>query len=294
MILVVGATGQLGGLIVRTLLSEGRAVRILARQESTWQPLEAAGAQVAIGDLKSRPTLDAACEGVDVVVTTANSAQRAGVDTTQTVDTDGNRQLIDAARQAGVKQFVFVSAFGVTLESPVPLFRAKALTEAYLRSSGLAYTILAPDVFMDVWIPMVVGPALRGLPVTIVGDGRRKHSFIAVQDVAAFAAAAVDSPAAMNRHLPLGGPAAVSWRDVIAAFERALGRDVPVVTLTPGQPLPGLPEAIGQLMAGLESYDSVIPMAETTRAFGVTQTNLDQFVQLMLESSGDAMVGKQP
>ena len=294
MILVVGATGQLGGLIVRTLLSEGRAVRILARQESTWQPLEAAGAQVAIGDLKSRPTLDAACEGVDVVVTTANSAQRAGVDTTQTVDTDGNRQLIDAARQAGVKQFVFVSAFGVTLESPVPLFRAKALTEAYLRSSGLAYTILAPDVFMDVWIPMVVGPALRGLPVTIVGDGRRKHSFIAVQDVAAFAAAAVDSPAAMNRHLPLGGPAAVSWRDVIAAFERALGRDVPVVTLAPGQPLPGLPEAIGQLMAGLESYDSVIPMAETTRAFGVTQTNLDQFVQLMLESSGDAMVGKQP
>ena len=294
MILVVGATGQLGGVITRRLLAQQRTVRILARQESNGQPLQAAGAQVAIGDLKSRLTIDSACEGVDVVVTTANSAQRAGVDTTQTVDTDGNRQLIDAARQAGVKQFVFVSAFGVTLESPVPLFRAKALTEAYLRSSGLAYTILAPDVFMDVWIPMVVGPALRGLPVTIVGDGRRKHSFIAVQDVAAFTAAAIDSPVAMNRHLPLGGPDAVSWRDVIAAFERALGRDVPVVTLAPGQPLPGLPEAIGQLMAGLESYDSVIPMAETTRAFGVTQTNLDQFVQSMLESSGDALDGRQP
>lgn len=294
MVLVVGATGQLGGMITRRLLAQQRTVRILARQDSAWHSLETAGAQVAIGDLTSRPTLDAACEGVDVVVTTANSAQRGGTDTTQTVDTDGNRHLIDAAREAGVKQFVFVSAFGVTLDSPVPLFRAKALTEAYLRSSGLAYTILAPDVFMDVWIPMVVGPALRGLPVTIVGDGRRKHSFIAVQDVAAFAAATIDSPAAMNRHLPLGGPDAVSWRDVIAAFERALGRDVTRVTLAPGQPLPGVPQAIGPLMAGLESYDSVIPMAETTRAFGVTQTNLDQFVQLMLESSGDAMVGKQP
>ena len=193
-----------------------------------------------------------------------------------------------------MKQFVLVSAFGVRFDSPVPLFRAKALTESYLRSSGLAYTIIAPDVFMDVWIPMVVGPALHGLPVTIVGDGRRKHSFIAARDVAAFAAAAIDAPAAMNRHLPLGGPDAVSWRDVIAAFERALGRDVPLVTLAPGQPLPGLPEAIGQLMTGLESYDSVIPMTQTTRAFGVTQTNLDQFVRSMLASAGDAVVGRQP
>jgi len=194
MILVVGATGHLGGLITRTLLSEGRTVRILARQDSTWQPLHAAGAQVAIGDLKSRPTLDAACTGVDVVVTTANSAQRAGADTTQTVDTDGNRHLIDAARESGVKQFVFVSAFGVTPDSPVPLFRAKALTEAYLRSSGLTFTILAPDVFMDVWIPMVVGPALRGLPVTIIGDGRTwdQLRFNAFPSKAAFMAVATD------------------------------------------------------------------------------------------------------
>lgn len=293
MILVVGASGRLGGVITRTLLSQGRTVRILARQDSAWQSLRAAGAQVAIGDLKSRSTLDTACEGVDVVVTTANSAQRGGADTTQTVDTDGNRHLIDAARQSGVQQFVFVSAFGVTLDSPVPLFRAKALTEAYLRASGLPYTILAPDAFMDVWIPMVVAPALRGLPVTIVGDGRRKHCFIAARDVAAFAAAAIDAQAAINRHLPLGGPSAVSWRDVIAALERALGRDVPVVTVAPGQPLPGLPEAIGQLMAGLELYDSVIPMTETTRVFGVTQTNLDQFLHSMLGSAVDAIDGRQ-
>ena len=97
------------------------------------------------------------------MITTANSALRGGADNTQTVDTDGNRNLIDAARSSGVKQFIFVSAFGVTSDSPVPLFQAKARTEAYLRASGMPYTILAADGFMDVWLSMiVVGPVREG------------------------------------------------------------------------------------------------------------------------------------
>jgi uncharacterized protein YbjT (DUF2867 family) len=277
-ILVVGATGQLGGVITRRLLAKNQSVRILAREGSAWQALKDAGAEVSIGDLKSPGTLDAACAGIDVVITTANSALRGGADTTQTVDIDGNRNLIDAARKAGVKQFIFVSAFGVTTDSPVSLFQAKALSEAYLRSSGLAYTILAPDGFIDVWLPMiVVGPALGGQPVTIVGEGRRKHSLIAVDDVASFAIAAIGHSQAMNRHLPLGGPEAVSWRDVIAVFERRIGRAIPIVSLAPGQPLPGLPEIVGHLMAGLDTYDSVIEMVDTARTFGVTQTSVDQF-----------------
>ena len=294
MILVVGGTGQLGGLIARRLLAEGRPVRILARAGSAWQPLEAAGAQVAIGDLKARATLDEACKGTDVVITTANSARRGGADNIETVDTDGNRHLVDAARQSGVKQFIFVSAAGVTVDSPVPFLKAKAQTEAYLRGSGLSYTILAPDVFMDVWIPMVLGPALRGDPVTLIGEGRRKHSFIAVPDVAAFAIAAIGHADAMNRHLPLGGPDAVSWRDVIGAFERRLGRAIPVVTLAPGQALPGLPDSTAQLMAGLETYDSIIPMTETARVFGVMPTSLAQFVHAMLAKAGGPAVAGQP
>jgi len=279
MILVVGATGQLGGLIAKRLLAAGRTVRALAREASAWQGLQAAGAQIAIGDLKQRATLDAACSGVDVVITTANSALRGGADNTQTVDIDGNRNLIDAARSAGVKQFIFVSAFGVTVDSPVPLFQAKARTEEYLRASGMPYTILAADGFMDVWFPMIViGPVLDGRPVTIIGEGRRKHSLIAADDVASFAIAAIGHSAAMSRHLPLGGPEAVSWRDVVAGFERRLGREIAVVSLATGQPLPGLPDIVAGLMAGLDSYDSVIEMADTAGTFGVQQTTVDQFL----------------
>ena len=280
MILVVGATGQLGGLIARRLLAKGEVVRVLVRDASPWQALQAAGAQISIGDLKNRATLDAACAGVDVVLTTANSALRGGADNTQTVDTDGNRSLIDAARSAGAKQFIFVSALGVTTDSPVPLFQAKARTEAHLRASGVPYTILAADAFMDVWLPMIViGPVLAGHPVTIVGDGRRKHSLIAVDDVASFAIAAIDNPEAMNRHLPIGGPEAVSWRDIVAAFERQLGRAIPIVSIARGQPLPGLPDIVAGLMAGLDTYDSVIDMAATAHTFGVRQITVGQFLR---------------
>jgi len=286
MILVAGATGQLGGFVTRRLLANGEPVRVLVREGSPWQALQAAGAQISLGDLKNRATLDTACADVDVVITTANSALRGGTDNIQTVDTDGNRNLIDAARSAGAKQFIFVSAFGVSIDSPVPLFQAKARTEAYLRSSGLAYTILAADGFMDVWLPMIViGPVLDGRPVTIIGEGRRKHSFIAVQDVGSFAIAAIGHPDAMNRHLPLGGPEAVSWRDVIATFERRIGREIPVVSLAPGQPLPGLPDIVSGLMTGLDTYDSVIEMAATARAFGVQQTTVEQFLLGMLNQA---------
>ena len=285
MILVVGATGQLGGMIATSLLARSAPVRILVRPGSEFRALVEAGAEPAVGDLKSRATLDAACDGVDVVITTANSALRGGADNVDTVDIEGNRHLIDAASNARVGQFVFVSALGVSPDSPVPLFRAKALSEAYLRESGLPYTILAPDAFMDVWFPMVLGPALGGAPVTVVGTGVRKHSFVAAADVAAFATASVGRADALNRHVPLGGPDALSWREVIAAFERALSREIPILSVAPGQSLPGLADIVATLMAGLDTYDSVVPMSETARQFGVQQTRVEDLVAGMLAAA---------
>src|SRR5262245_27619264 len=87
-------------------------------------------------------------------------------------------------------------------------------------------------------------------------------------------------PEAVNRHLPLGGPEAVSWLDVVTAFERSLGRKIPVVSLAPGESLPGAPEIIGHFMPGLEMYVSVIEMAETAKTFGVRQTRLGQLLHL--------------
>jgi NADH dehydrogenase len=286
MILVVGATGLVGGMIARGLLREGRDVRALVRPDSNARPLVEAGAAPVLADLKDPPSLIPACAGVETVITTATAGSRGGADTPQTVDLEGNRHLIDAARAAGVRRFIFVSTIAADEESQVPLLRAKAATEAYLRDSGLPHTIVAAATIMDLLLPLVVGgPARAGRPVTLIGEGRRRHSFIAARDLAAFAVAAVGHPAAPGRRVVVGGPAAVSLRDAVAAYERALGHPIPVRTIPPGEllpdlpPLPGLAETISGMLAVLETFDSPIDMAETARTFGVRLTPLDEVVR---------------
>ncbi len=280
MVLVIGATGQLGGLITRRLLERNADVRILVRPNSAFQPLVDAGAQPVVGDLKDRASLDAAVRGADVFITTANSVGRGGADTLESVDMAGNRDLIEAAQAAGVQQFIFTSALGSTPDSPVPFLQAKGRTEEHLRASGIPFTILAPNLFMEVWIGGIVGlPLAEGRPLTLVGEGRRKHSFVSVEDVAAFAAAAVGHPAARNQYLPIGGPEPLSWREIVATCERVLGRAIPIEPVAPGEPLPGLPPIMSSLMAAMETYDSPLEMAETARTFGVTLTSVEAYVR---------------
>ena len=280
LILVVGSTGDLGGLIARRLLSKGERVRVLVRSQSSFQHLTEAGAQAVFGDLKDRSSLDPACKGVDVLITTATSAKRGGADTVDAVDLKGNRNLIDAAKFAGVKQFIFVSANIAFPDSPIPLMAAKAATEGYLRGSGIPYSIVAPDAFMQVWIAMVVGlPAVAGKPVMFVGGGNRRHSFISDADVANFIAASIENEKALCKKVVIGGPEALSFMDAVRVFERALNRKIAVQSVAAGQPIPGFPEAMTQIIGGFDMYDSVVDMNETSKTFGVRLTSLEDFAK---------------
>jgi uncharacterized protein YbjT (DUF2867 family) len=280
MILVVGATGRLGGMIAHRLLADGRPVRVLVRPQSDYQSLVQAGAEPVIGDLKDPTSLGSACDGIEAIVTTANAAGRGGDDTFQAVDDEGNENLINAAAQAGVERFVFTSILGSDPNSPAPLMRAKGVTEERLRASGMAYTITQADAHMELLIPMVIDvPLSRGEPVRVVGDGRRKHSFVAQQDVAAYTVAALDHPAAKNQAITIGGPEPLSWRDIVSAFEEVLGRPIPMETIPVGQRLPGLPDFVTDLVTVLEMYDSPIDMRETASMYGVEPTPLISWIR---------------
>ena len=173
MILVVGATGSLGGGIARGLHEQGQQVRVLVRPGSDARVLTELGAELAVGDLKDRASLDAACQDIDTVITTANSALRGGEDNPETVEDKGNRQLIDAAEAAGVDQFVVVSALGASASSPVPFMAGKGKAEEHLRASRVRYTILEPNLYMDVWLSMLFGmPLSEGLPSLCAGRAR--------------------------------------------------------------------------------------------------------------------------
>jgi NADH dehydrogenase len=280
MILIIGATGLLGGRITRQVFQDRQDVRILVRPNSPYQPLVEAGAQPVFGDLKDPLSLAPALAGIDTVITTATAGQRGGDDTIESVDLAGNQSLIDAAAQAGVRQFIFVSTIASDPNSPAPIFRAKGVAEARLRESGMGYTILRANGFMDVWLPLIVGlPLQQQRPVVLIGEGRRKHTFVAMQDVAAFAVKAVGHPAAHNQTIVIGGPQAVSWRDILAAFETVLERPIPVETRAPGEQLPGLPPIVSENMAYLDTFDSPIDMGAATQTFGIKLTPLETWVR---------------
>lgn len=292
MILVVGATGLLGGMITEQLLENEKDVRILVREDSTAaemahvglgtpaDTLIDAGAQPVLGDLKDRPSLDEACRGVTAVITTANSVLRGDEDTIEGVDLKGTQSLIDAAQEAGVQRFIYVSVLGADVDSPNPLGQAKALCEAKLQDSGMTYTILQPGMFMEVWVGLVIGAPLKaGQPVTLVEPGDHKHAFVSARDVAAYAVTAVDHGAARKAIIRIGGPEAYSWQDVVRTTSNILGQPLPINYVAIGDPIPFLPEAAVPIMYGMETYESYINMHAATMIFNIQPTSLETFLQ---------------
>jgi uncharacterized protein YbjT (DUF2867 family) len=269
MILVVGATEDVGSTVTRMLLRRGKTVRILAPARTNCQELIEAGAQPVTTDLRDEASLAASCRGAHAVICASDAEDGA-----------------DDARAAGVEHFVYLSAFAGDINSPAQFLAQKATSEAYLQASGVPYTIIAANAFMEAWPFMLVGrPAIVGIPVHLAGDGNRRHSFISSANVAQFIVAVVDNAHALNRRLAVGGPEALSLRDVVAIYEWLLGRRIEVRTVRPGQPIPGLPAALWDTAAGFDIFDSVQDSTETARGFGIRLTSFEVLAKRMLAAS---------
>lgn len=294
MILVAGGTGTLGGRIVRDLLEQGESVRILVRDPSPSvdlapmgmatapDALVAAGADRVTGDLTDRASLDAACADIDTVITTATSAKRGG--DLEAVDLQGTLHLMDAAREAGVTRFVYTSAYGAAPGHAMPMLDVKSRCEQALKESGLAWTILRPALLYEVLPRMVVGLPVRAQdPVSLIEDGSHRHSYVSEADVAAFAAAVVDHPDAVNECLEIGGPS-YSWREIVDAAGRALGRELSVRFISPGSEVPHLDAGTSAWLSAFETYEDSIDMGDLPSRFGVELSSLDAVMAEMFGS----------
>lgn len=245
--LVVGATGSLGGHIAHRLSRMGEPVRALVRDGSEYSQLQSAGVEVALGDLKSRPSLDRACVGVERVIATATAAQRGGADTVASVDREGYQNLIEAAMAAGISQFVYVSAHGFEADSPVALARAKVETEQRLIDSDIDYTILRPALFMESWISMVLGAQLKfGPRIVIMGDSETPYPFVSISNVADLAIAVRGNPTAENTSIPVSAQA-VSFGQLVEWIDERTERAISLETVPPGTEIPGLPPVVIEL-----------------------------------------------
>ena len=232
--LVVGATGFVGGQVARGLRERGTAVRALVRGGASHPrsgELRAAGIEVIDGDVTRPDSLSPACKDIDVVVSTVTSMPTGADDGLRRVDHDGALALIDAAERAGVRKFIYVSYSG-NIDQPSPLATAKRGCEQRLRASAMQAVILRPSYFAEIWLSPALGFDARNGKARIFGSGDAKISYVSALDVASFAmAAATRNQPEKTTVLELGGPDALSLREVIATFEQATGRTFSVDTV---------------------------------------------------------------
>ena len=210
MILVTGATGNVGGAVLRRLAAEGRAVRTLIRSPDQAQRLPA-GVETVIGGFEDRQALARAFEGVDVTFMTAFSHP----DFLALQD-----NIIAAARNVGVRVIARISGMGADENAAPGYSRDHGVADRRLACSGLGYLLLRPNWFHQNFHSMAAGGAIR-LPV---GDGR--VSFVDVRDIAAVAIAALDDQGLWNQAFTLTGPETLSHAEVADIISDATGRRV--------------------------------------------------------------------
>jgi uncharacterized protein YbjT (DUF2867 family) len=182
------------------------------------------GVEFAPGDLKDPDSLRRACRACEAVISTASSTlSRQEGDSIETVDRVGQLALIDAAMSQGVSKFVFVSTPS-RMRFVSPLVNAKREVEARLAGSGLVFTILNPNAFMEISLGAPFGFDLSNGRARIYGTGANPVSYISYKDVARFSAGVLDAPSAANRVLEICGPAAVTQLQAVRMIESAVGR----------------------------------------------------------------------
>ena len=224
LILVAGATGILGRSIVKRLREEGRNVRALSRQKDKLQEATNLGAETTVGDMLDRAAMDRACAGVTEIVSTANNVFGKGATSPNRIDEAMYRTLGAAAKAAGVRRWIHVSARDLTADSPVDFFRVKLRVEGIVKESGVPWVAIRSSAFMDIWTGVLFGnPEKPGAVATVFGRGDRVCNFIAMDDVVSFVLAVLRDPTVKNEVIDIGGPSDVTLVQFTAPIQRALG-----------------------------------------------------------------------
>jgi uncharacterized protein YbjT (DUF2867 family) len=288
-VLVTGGTGFVGPGVVKAIVDAGHEVRALTRSPKGGASAAAVGAELVEGDVTDAASLMVAVRGVDAVVHLV-AIRQGRPEQFQEVMVEGTRALLSAAKEAGVRRFVLMSALGTSEETKdlVPYYGAKWQQERDLEASGLEHVIFRPSFIFapDGGILATFRKIAKVAPVTpITGSGRQRIQPIWREDVAAYFARALDLPEAANRTFELGGPDTVTWNEFWARLKRALGVRRPSVHMPMAfmrlnalvtERLPGDIPLTRDLLKMLEAGDNVVTNDDAVETFKLPLVPLDE------------------
>ncbi len=221
MILIIGASGQVGTELVKQLQTQQADFQALVHSPTSAQKLEAQGVKTVQADYTQPAELEAALAGVkQLFLLTPGSLQQAQIE----------QSVIDTAKKAGVNKIVKLSVFGADSEPDMFLLQQHAQVDQYLQGSGLDYVILRPNSFMQNFVrsnaATIKGQSSIYAPV---GDGKVSH--IDAADIAEVASIALTDNAHNGNIFTLTGPEALSYQEVAQKFSEHLGKPVAYVNL---------------------------------------------------------------
>jgi uncharacterized protein YbjT (DUF2867 family) len=294
MILVVGGTGFVGSHLIQRLRKDGVPVRAVVRSPRKAQALKDLGVEVVPGDIADKASLEAAAAGVARIIHLVGIIQEAPGVTFRGVHVEGTRNLIEAAKKAGVRHFFYQSALGTRPGAKSEYHKTKWEAEELVRASGIPFTILRPSLIYGPGdqFTLRLSEMLKISPVMpVIGPGRSKIQPIYIDDVVTCIAKAVASDAFLNEIYEIGGPEQLTYEEVTAAIAGAMGIKrpmvhVPLLFMRPmarllETVLPKPPVTTDQLIMLQE--DNVCGMQDVREAFGVEpapfSTGLKRFIK---------------
>ncbi len=238
MILVAGGTGFIGRSVVRQLVEMGKPVRLLIRpSKRSPNIVKGADVEVAVTSMHDGRSLRAAFKDVDIVFDLITDARRGGKADFLGVDVQSTRALTQAAKQANVKRYIYLSHLGADQGSAFAMLQAKALSETTIYQSSVPYTILRTgvvfgpgDLFTTSLARLIkISPGF----VLVPGDGTILLQPIWVEDLVTCMTWALDHPNTLNQTFQVGGSEYLSFNEILGTIMSVTGRKRAMVHLSP-------------------------------------------------------------
>ena len=252
-VLVIGASGFVGGHLARALRADGHAVRCLARNPAKVPSLATAGCEVVPGDIADRASIQQALEAVRAVYISVHTlspqqASGAGLDFME-IERNGLRNIVAGCRAHGVRRLIYVTSLGITPDGPSVWIRGRWEIEQFLLQSGLDVTVIQPGQIVGVGgqgFDMMMAQARRSVAL-VLGSGRGKMRNIAIEDLVYYLVGVLNDPRAYGQIYAVGCDDILTNNQMIDVAAEVLGRHHPVKIHVP-------PAILGALAAPLERW----------------------------------------
>lgn len=269
---VVGATGQQGGAVARSLLQKGQQVRILTRHAGKAEGLKQQGAEVFVGDVTDRSVLAKPLTGVDGIFAMTTPFE-AGME----AEVDQGKTLADAAKQANIGHYVFTSVGGAERNSGIPHFETKWKVEQYIQQLGLRVTILRPTFFMDNFGTFFREGILQGTLILPMRP-ETKLQMVAVKDIGEFGAAALLRPDAFIGHsIELAGDE-LTMPEVAANLSGTMNRQITFKQMPDDQAEPAMGHDMATMFRWFNEAGYSANISALRQQYGIPLTNFSELI----------------